>query len=478
MGWSDFIRKFNVPNVTIVNQESEYATEKVGTIQIPDKLDDTNAFTLAHTVAEIYHPIDFLADRASKLNFHLVNSNGEIDETTSLNRFLTTPNPLYSFSDLVYQAVFSYLSTGNLFIYQGFPTSYKKASVNSISRVDVLNPEQIFIQEFRNISKLDVNSLNDYISEVKYCEGKKDKNLDKERLLIFNYDTTNVLLSNVFCKSPLFKAFRSINNLLATYSARYNVYVNNGAAGYLAKKQTANTIDENINPITREEILKDINERNGITGNRHLYGISSVPLDWINTLVSIKDLLPFEETLEDSIKIAAIFQIPANLVARKDMSTYDNQLEAERAVWENALMSIVNTIADCFTKAFALDKAGYSIQADYSTVSCLQENEKAKEEVLTLKIANYEKLYQSGKITLNQYLEGIGQPTQEGGDKFIYDLTKTPYASKYGAIIMETMISLLTDPNLTPEQKTNTLIVIYGLSEEEAKQIINTNGNK
>ena len=478
MGWSEFIRKFNVPNVTIVNQESEYATEKVGTIQIPDKLTDTNAFTLAHTVAEIYHPIDFLADRASKLNFHLVNSKGEIDETTPYNRFLTTPNPLYSFSDLIYQAVFSYLSSGNLFIYQGFPTSYNKASVNSISRVDVLNPEQIFIQEFNNISKLDVKSLNDYISKIKYSEGKKDKTLDKERLLIFNYDTTNIESSNVFCKSPLFKAFRSINNLLATYSARYNVYVNNGAAGYLAKKQTANTIDENINPITREEILKDINERNGITGNRHLYGISSVPLDWINTLVSIKDLLPFEETLEDSIKIAAIFQIPANLVARKDMSTYDNQLEAERAVWENALISIVNTIADCFTKAFTLDKSGYSIQADYSTVSALSENETQNQTLLEKKIANYDKLYESGKITLNEYLTELGRETQPDGDRYIYDINKTPYASKYGAIIMDSMMSMLTNAELNPETKKQTLIVVFGLSEEEANKIINTNGNK
>jgi hypothetical protein len=83
--------------------------------------------------------------------------------------------------------------------------------------------------------------------------------------------------------------------------------------------------------------------------------------------------MPFEETLEDAIKIAATYQIPSVLVARKDQSTFNNQKEAERSVWENALMSIVDTVASYFTKAWMLE--GVHIRADYSTVSALTENE-------------------------------------------------------------------------------------------------------
>ena len=388
MGWSDFIRKFQVPNVTIVEHSSDYDIERVGSIQIPDSLRDDNAFNLASTVAEIYTPIDFLADRASKLKFFIADKNGN-PVSNELNRFLTDINPLYTFSDLFYQAVFSYLADGNLYLYQNVPSLYKTANSNNIARIDVLNPNFISFNEYTNLSKLDIIKPTDFIKKVEYNDGKR-KDLDKEKLFIFGYDWSVRDNSNILCKSPLFKSYRSINNLLATYSARYNVYANNGSAGYISKKSNPkNELEETLNPIDREAILKDIESRNGITGKRHIIGISSVPIEFINTLADIQKLMPFEETLEDSIKIAGTFQIPANLVSRKDQSTFDNQREAERSVWENTLMSVVDTVAGYFTKAAAMKD--YSIKADYSTVSALTENEIEKENLITAKLDNLAK---------------------------------------------------------------------------------------
>ena len=153
------------------------------------------------------------------------------------------------------------------------------------------------------------------------------------------------------------------------------------------KSNPKNELEETLNPTDRDAILKDINNRNGITGNRNLWGISSVPIEFINTLADIQRLMPFEETLEDAIKIAATYQLPAQLVPRKDQSTFDNQREAERSVWENALMSVVDTIASYFTKAWMLEN-GVHIQADYSTVSALNENEAEKQDMLSKKVLN------------------------------------------------------------------------------------------
>ena len=139
MGFLDFLKNNRIPNVE-VKENTFYDTDKVGSLEIPDKLTDDNAFVLANTVAEIYHPIDFLADRASKLRFYIADKNGVELENTELNRFITDINPLYSFNELFYQAVFSYLSDGNTFSYLGIPSLYKNPSVNSISRLDILQP--------------------------------------------------------------------------------------------------------------------------------------------------------------------------------------------------------------------------------------------------------------------------------------------------------------------------------------------------
>lgn len=388
MGILSFLQRKQNINV-VEHYADEFLTEKVGSISIPDKLTDENAFALANTVVEIYFPIDFLADRASKLRYYIADRNGvEIPESSELNRFINNINPLYSFSDLIYQAVFSLFADGNLIQYVAVPQIYRNVSVNNITRLDVLQPNRVSLREYSNVSELTATSITDFIKEARYMSGTTDRYdpLCVDRLRIFRLDATKRKTSDILARSPLFKSYRSVNMLLAVYSSRYNVYVNNGAAGYLVKKTSNGGIEASL--ADRDQILSDINNRNGITGNRRLWGISSVPLEWVNTLATIKDLMPLDETLENAIKIASTFQIPSDLVPRKDHSTYDNQIGQERSVWENTLMSVIDSIASYFTKALTLDQAGYKIMADYSTVSALKANESEIEAKITAKISN------------------------------------------------------------------------------------------
>ena len=148
---------------------------------------------------------------------------------------------------------------------------------------------------------------------------------------------------------PLSKAvIISINNLLATYSARYNVYVNNGGAGYLVKKSATGGIEASLTD--RKDIIDQINDKIGITGNRRLWGVSSVPLEWVNTLSTIKDLMPYEETLENTIKIASIYQIPSDLIPRKDHSTFDNQEGTGAYRMGKQSKSMIDTMCDYFIR--------------------------------------------------------------------------------------------------------------------------------
>lgn len=396
--WTLFRNRKKVGSV--IDKTEDYSQSTVGSISIPDNLKEDNAFILANTVTEIYFPIDFYADRCSKLRYYIADKTGKEITNTELNRFLTSINPLYSFSDLVYQYVFSYMADGNSMTYLQVPKmfakkdNYKGANVNNITRADILQPNLVDIYEYYNVSLLEVSSLNDLIRQIRYNDNSgRLKELIVSNVKIDCIDANKRDTSNILSKSPLFKAVRPINNLLATYSARYNVYVNNGAAGYIVKKNIAKSaVESAVSPGERQDILDDINNRQGLTGHRNLWGVSGVPIEFINTLISIKDLMPFEETLEDSLKIAGVYQIPTGLVPRKDQSTYDNQGEYEVTVWENGLMSMVKTVCENFTKNFTLDKAGYKIMADFSTVGCLKANDTEIEDVNTKKIANLEKL--------------------------------------------------------------------------------------
>jgi len=401
MGFKDWLNSFGKTatggQFTIVNNDSEYDYTEKGTLQIPEQLKETNGFELANCVPEIYFPIDFIADRISKLRFFIADKSGSEVENSEFNRFVSDINPLYSFSDLVYQYLFSYLADGNVFSYLGSSKSFNKISVGSINRIDILQPQNVSLYEYSNVSLLDASSLNEIIRRADYNDNTgKRKPLDIQRLIVNTADATRRGNSIILSRSPLHKAKKSIDNLLAVYSARYNVYVNNGAAGYLVRKVSGGSANLEmqgvIDPPTRDEMLKDINNRNGLTGNRNLWGISSVPLEWIQTMATISELQPFEETLEDSIKIASVFQLPPVLIPRKDQSTFDNQSTAEASVWENALMSIAEMFAANWTKICTLDKQGYKVLPDYSTVSALKQNESEQQDVITKKLDNLKKL--------------------------------------------------------------------------------------
>lgn len=381
-----------------VYEESSYNIQNIGNIIIPEKLTNENAYMLANSVAEIFFPIDFYADRISKLTPFIATKNGTARPNTELNRFISDGiNPLFSFSDLVYNYVFSYFADGNAISYLGVPSIYKDVTPSSIERWDVLQPDMVTLYEFNNVSLLKLSKNTDAIKVAYYNDGMVTRNpLNINQLRVDNFGLRRQSNSIVKAEGVLWKSNKSIDTLLSVYSARYNVYANNGMAGILAKKQSATGGMETalMNGNKRDEIIADIKERHGLTGKKNIFGVSGVPIEFVKTIAAISELMPLEETLESAIKIASTMQIPPVLVPRKDQSTYDNQENAERNVWENGLLSAAKTVASNLTRLFGLDKIGYQILFDTSNVSSLTENASKKEELNTKKLANIEKMKQ------------------------------------------------------------------------------------
>lgn len=410
---------FGKRGVEVYEYDQTYDIKNIGNIVIPEKLTNKNAFTLANSVSEIFFPVDFYADRISKLRFFIANKSGREVFSSELNRFVDNRiNPLFSHSDLIYQYVFSLLSDGNVFNYLGVPSIYKNINPSTIERWDVLQPNMVMIDENTNLSILNLSNWNEAIKRAYYDEGGyQRKEIEIEKLSIHNYGLKRKSDSLILSQSPLWNANKSIDTLLSVYSARYNVYVNNGAAGYLAKKQNTSGASFETSLMDgnkRDEILKDINERNGLTGKRNLWGISGVPIEFVKTLATISELMPFDETLEDSIKIASVFQIPPVLVPRKDQSTFDNQANAEKNVWENGLLAMAKTVCENLTKMFGLGKYGNQIMFDASNVSVLLQNQSEKEDLTAKQIVNMEKMKQLNPELdiipiINEMFKGYGK---------------------------------------------------------------------
>ena len=134
---------------------------------------------------------------------------------------------------------------------------------------------------------------------------------------------------------------------------------------------------------------------------------------------------------------------------------------------------MADTVAENLTKMFRFKNA--KIMFDYSNVSALSTNDAKKEDLRAKKIENYGKLYSEGLIFYNTYLTEIGQKTVEWGDQYIYDLNKVPYSTKLGVGGTQALQGVLIDQTMTPEVKKQTLIIVFGFSEEEASKLTMAN---
>lgn len=149
--------------------------------------------------------------------------------------------------------------------------------------------------------------------------------------------------------------------------------------------------------------------------------MTDIPVSFIRTNLSISELQPFDETLEDAIKIAAVFGIPSVLVPRKDQSTFSNQDSAEKSVYTSVIIPSAKRFCEALTQFLGLERKGLYLDCDFSDVACLQAGLKEQEEVKKLVNERCLSQFNNGLISINDWRSQIHEDALEGE---IFDKTK------------------------------------------------------
>jgi len=396
---------FNWKTEKTINQNGgiDYFISQFGSMN-NDKVRFSNAlaYDLSTFISEIFTPIDAIASRAASAKYNLTDLEGnEVNPTGNIKRILSEPNPFDNFSNLIYKLVFSGLSDGNKWLYARVPSIDKNTIIvpnsDNVKGLWALIPPKIHLNE--NSTTTNILSISSKEALIKYFTYDLSSEKLSPKHLFHESSSLNKRDDSIFVGiSPLQSAERNINNLIVAYQARYNVYNNNGAAGYLSKKQnnSNNSIEQAIDPVTREKMLSELNEKNGITGNKNIIGLSSIPLEFVNTLASIKELMPFEETEADALAIAGIYGVDKDLLPSKDNSNYENKKNAELNLWQNIVKSECYDVADLISKALNLSSKNQKITPDFSSIECLRQDEKTKSETNKMKIENVKSIKDMG----------------------------------------------------------------------------------
>lgn len=282
----------------------------------------------------------------------------ELVSDSELEQVLKRPNPEQSFSTWLQEVIAFGKLTGNRYIYGISPETgpnqgkFKQLYVMPSQLVEIVSGGLMDpIQAYKIIYNSEY-----YIAPENMCHIKD-----------FNPDY-NSAGSNLYGQSPLRAGLRVMmsNNEAVTTGLKY--LQNQTSRGMLVSKD--GTINE-----TQAQALKDkFRKTYQGAGNAGDIIITPKDLSWVNFGLTASDLSLIEQYNGTVKDLCNIYNIPVQLLNNTDASTYNNQKEAKKALYQNAVIPELIKIRDELNR-WLVPQYGDDLyfDFDFTAISELQE---------------------------------------------------------------------------------------------------------
>lgn len=370
-----------------------------------------NFITLYESVPEVFFPVRYLVDKIVKGNFKLKSTKDDsvVFSNDSINKFLTQPNALQSFDEFVSLHFLYKFLTGNSFIKASVFSETQKELWKRCDDYWVLPSGSVDIVAYNKAPLFSPANVSDIIQYYRLSYSGIMDDMPPETVLHIKEANVNTFTCNLKGQSRLVSQIKPISNLISVYEARNVIYTKRGALGVIVSRKKDDTGTVALTPDEKENIRKEYNTVYGLGEDKYPVAIIETDTDFIRTSMSIQELQPFDETLQDAISIAGAFSIPAQLVPRKDNSTFNNQQTAERSVYYNIIIPEAKSFVRSLTRFLGLENSGLYLDVDYSDVDALQSGNKERQQTLNIISVKCKNEFLSGVITLNDWRAQIGE---------------------------------------------------------------------
>lgn len=412
-------RSANVPDKVYVEREGagvEYSFDEAKFLELLHGFYGDNVFIdLFYCLPEIAAPVHEIANRVADATWQLCKvGNDEIDYgNAKFNQLFSNPNPLMSFRDFIYQAVCYEYLTGKQFFYVNVPGALTFELENVVNWYN-LPAQKVIIDKDRAADIYSATTISDLI--IKYSiptPAGKRREFKTENVLPFLRLSLVEANDVLKCASPLLGADKAISNLIPVYEARGVIYVKRGALGVWVSKKGDSAGLVSLSKTEKQEAIDEMQSSYGLRRDKSPVAVTSAPMEFIRTAMSISELLPFDETLADAVAIYKTLGVPRHLVPSKDNSTFANADADMKDFYTGVIIPKAEQYAQAFTSFLKLDTASDKrlqryIKPNFSHVSCLQADRKEEADVNKVKGTTYLERFLNSVCTLNDWIIANG----------------------------------------------------------------------
>jgi hypothetical protein len=335
-----------------------------------------------------------------------------------------------SFRDFIYQAVCYEYLTGKQFFYTNVPGVLDFQFENVINWYN-LPAHKVAIDKNRYADIYSATTLSDLINSYSVPNQTGGRRVFKvENVLPFI--RLSLTDANDICKaaSPLLGADKAISNLIPVYEARGVIYIRRGALGVWVSKKGDSAGLVSLTKSEKKEAQDEMQNSYGLRRDKSTVAVTSAPMEFIRTALSIKELEPFDETLADAVAIYKTLGVPRHLVPSKDSSTFANADADMKDFYTGVIIPKAQQYAQAFTSFFKLDapldkRVQRYIKPDFSHVSCLQTDRKQEADVNKTNGSTYLERFLNGVCSLNDWIVATGNKKSANPlyDKKTFEMT-------------------------------------------------------
>jgi phage portal protein BeeE len=472
----------NIPSKIFIEKKAEYEytdMEPAARARLSALLDgyysQANFLELFHCLPEIFAPIHEIASRVADAKWELRKVvTDDVDyKDESFNRLFSKPNPFNNIQQLVYMSVAYYLLTGRQFWSINRPTVLENKYQNILSWFSLPAPHVYVKQKQTDIYTC--TKIDDVIEGYQLKDnvnGNKGRTFEPGQVIPFVNFSLQQLYDFNKNNSPLLGAEKAIKNLIPVYEARGTIYIKRGAMGFIVSRKSDDSGSVALSAGETDQLLKDYNKTYGVSNDKSNVGITGQPIDFVSIGMSIKDLMPFDETLSDAIAIYATLRVPRHLVPSKDQGTFSNVEVSMKAFYDDVIIPLATMFAESWTNGMGFDLQRKYIYPSYEHIDILQENKKLKAEVDKLNADTAILLYKEGMITKNERNGMIGAQTMEDGNTYVSDeKNNEALANKLTPATLAELMKVVTNVNMDPGTKLIVLSEFFKIPKKVATQI-------
>ncbi|KAI0243875.1 hypothetical protein L0F63_006394 [Massospora cicadina] len=189
------------------------------------------------------------------------------------------------------------------------------------------------------------------------------------------------------------------------------IFIKRGPMGFIVSEKSDESGAIPLTPGEITQINTDLNNAYGLSGGRHTIGVTSTPVRFEKTGMSIKEMDPFSETDSDAAVIYAVLRVPPHLRPTLKHSTFNNAAADMKSFYSNTVIPWGERYAKYLTNFLGLKELGRHVGLDTSGIDELQENKKERAEVDNKNGQTYMSAFLNSAATLNQWLVSRGEAT-------------------------------------------------------------------